>query len=293
MLKLNQIKATKPDRVVIMGAGGFVGRASADQLQADGVKVVALTRKEVDLLAPDAAVRLAAQLTPMTTLVVTSALAPVKNSPMLLDNLRMMQAVIEAVKVKPVAHLVYISSDAVYADSSEPMTEASSAAPASLHGVMHRAREVMLQNELANLPQVWVRPTLIFGPGDPHNGYGPNRFLRLARSGKDILLFGEGEERRDHVFIADVAEIVRRCVLHRATGIINAVSGQVISFQEIAGLAAARFEPRVKVLGTPRVGALPHNGYRAFDASLLARRFPDLKPTTLVSGLERMQASLA
>ena len=289
MLKLNQIQAAKPERVVIMGAGGFVGRASADQLRADGVNVVALTRQEVDLLAPDAVARLAAQLTSTTTLVVTSALAPVKNSPMLLDNLRMMQAVIAAVKVKPVAHLVYISSDAVYADSSAPLTEASPAEPASLHGVMHLAREVMLKNELANLPQACVRPTLIFGPGDPHNGYGPNRFLRLARSGRDIVLFGEGEERRDHVFITDVAEIVRRCVLHRATGIVNAVSGTITSFKDIAAMAAQRFTPRVPVTGTPRVGPMPHGGYRAFDISLLRKVCPDFEPVTLAAGLDRMR----
>jgi nucleoside-diphosphate-sugar epimerase len=291
MLTLNQTKPTNPDRVVIMGAGGFVGRASFDKLETGGVYALALTRREMDLLAPNASTKLAAQLTPATTLVVTSALAPVKNTPMLLDNLRMMQAVIEAVKAKPVAHLIYISSDAVYADSRAPLTESSCAEPGSLHGVMHLAREVMLKNELSNVPQAFVRPTLIFGPGDPHNGYGPNRFLRLAQSGKDIVLFGEGEERRDHIFIEDVAEIVRRCVLYRATGIVNAVSGTVTSFKEIAELAAARFEPRVKVVGTPRVGAMPHNGYRAFEASLLARLFPDLKLTTLASGLDRMKAS--
>ena len=281
-----------PERVVIMGAGGFVGRASLHKLQADGVNTVALTRKEVDLLAGGAGQKLAPQLTASTTLVVTSALAPVKNTAMLLDNLRMMQAVIEAVKAKPVAHLIYISSDAVYADSPKPMTEASPAEPASLHGVMHLAREVMLKKELAHIPQVFVRPTLIFGPGDPHNGYGPNRFMRLAKAGQDITLFGEGEELRDHIFIEDVAEIVRRCVLHRATGIVNAVSGKVSSFKEIAELASARFEPRVKVIGTPRAGAMPHKGYRAFDSSLLARLFPDLRLTTMPSGLDRMRASL-
>ncbi len=286
-----------------MGAGGFVGRATLDKLKTDGANVVPLTRQEVDLLAPDAAQKLAAQLTPATetalaqdaatgggtTLIVTSALAPVKNTPMLLDNLRMMQAVIAAVKAAPIAHLIYISSDAVYADSREPMTEASPAEPGSLHGVMHLAREVMLKNELPTVPLAFVRPTLIFGPGDPHNGYGPNRFMRLAQAGKDIVLFGEGEERRDHIFIADVAEIVRRCVLHRATGIVNAVSGTVISFKEVAELAAARFEPRVKVSGTPRVGLMPHGGYRAFDASLLARVFPDLKLTSVGAGLDRMR----
>ena len=276
-----------------MGAGGFVGRASADSLRVEGVNVVALSRKEVDLLAANGAKALAARLAPATTLIVTSALAPVKNTPMLLDNLRMMAAVIEAVKTSPVAHLIYISSDAVYTDSDEPMTEASPAEPASLHGVMHLAREVMLKNELAGIPQLFVRPTLIFGPGDPHDGYGPNRFMRLARAGREIALFGEGEERRDHIFIEDVAEIVRRCVLHRATGILNAVSGTVTSFKEGAGLAAARFEPRVAVIGTPRVGAMPHGGYRAFDARPLALRFPDFTPTVLESGLDRMKALLA
>lgn len=289
MLTLNSPTPTKPERVVLMGADGFVGSATLAKLQASGLTVVPLTRHNMDLLAPGAAQKLAPHLSPASMLIVISALAPVKNTPMLLDNLRMMQAVIAAVKSQPVAHLLYISSDAVYADSRELMTEASPAEAGSLHGVMHLAREVMLKCELANIPQAFVRPTLIFGPGDPHNGYGPNRFMRLAQAGKDIVLFGEGEERRDHIFIEDVAEIVRRCVLHRATGIVNAVSGTVTSFKEIAELAAARFEPRVKVVGSPRVGPMPHGGYRAFDAGLLTRLFPDLKLTPLAAGLDRMR----
>jgi UDP-glucose 4-epimerase len=292
MLTLNQPKPIHPECVVIMGAGGFVGHAIFDKLKADGANVVPLTRKEVDLLAADAPRKLAPQLASGTVLVVASALAPVKNTPMLLDNLRMMQAVIEAVKATPVAHLIYISSDAVYADSREPMTEASPAEPDSLHGIMHLAREVMLKNELPAIPQAFVRPTLIFGPGDPHNGYGPNRFLRLAQRGQEIKLFGEGEELRDHIFIEDVAEIVRRCVLHRATGIVNAVSGQVISFKAIAEMAAARFEPRVKVVASPRIGPMPHGGYRAFDAGLLVHRFLDLELTPMTTGLDRMKESL-
>lgn len=276
-----------------MGAGGFVGRATCTRLAADGADVVALTRKEVDLLAADAAPKLAAHLTPESTLVVTSALAPVKNTAMLLDNLRMMQAVIAAVRSQPVPHLLYVSSDAVYADSRAPMTEASPAEPGSLHGVMHLAREVMLKCDLPAIPLALVRPTLIFGPGDPHNGYGPNRFMRLAQARQDITLFGEGEEQRDHIFITDVAEIIRRCVRHRATGVVNAVSGTVTSFRAIAEQAAARFEPRVKVLGSPRTGPMPHGGYRAFDPALLRQLFPDFAPVSLATGLDRMRAALS
>jgi nucleoside-diphosphate-sugar epimerase len=271
-----------------MGAGGFVGQASSRLLERTGVEVIALTRKEVDLLAVDAAGRLASSLSPESTLIVTSAQAPCKNVPMLLANLRMMEAVITAVKSCPVRHLVYISSDAVYKDSSQLLSEISCAEPASLHGVMHWTREVMLKNELPNVPQVVVRPTLIFGPGDPHNGYGPNRFMRLANQGEEIVLFGEGEELRDHIFIEDVADIVRRCVVHRDIGVVNAVTGIVTSFKAIAEMAAMRFEPRVLVRASPRRGPMPHGGYRAFDCSLLKQVFPDFKPTPLADGLESM-----
>jgi UDP-glucose 4-epimerase len=289
MLTLNSPKPTNPERVVLMGADGFVGGATLARLQAAGMTVDPLTRHNLDLLAPGAAQQLAPHLSPTSLLIVISALAPVKNIPMLLDNLRMMQAVIEAVKTSPVAHIIYISSDAIYRDAREPMTEAFPAEPGSLHGVMHLAREVMLKNELAGIPQAFIRPTLIFGPADPHNGYGPNRFVRQAKAGQEIKLFGEGEELRDHIFIDDVAEIVSRCVLHRATGIVNAVTGTVTSFKEIAEMAAARFEPHVKVVGTPRHGPMPHGGYRAFDPALLRRLFPDFRPVTLAAGLDRMR----
>ena len=290
MLTLHTSAPVLSARVVVMGANGFVGRASVERLARAGATVVPLSRRDVDLLSPSGAAALRASLTPDTTLVVTSAIAPVKTTAMLLDNLRMMQAVIEAVKAAPVAHLVYISSDAVYADAPGLLTEASPAEPGSLHGVMHLAREVMLKSELPYIPMAFVRPTLIFGPGDPHNGYGPNRFMRLSGAGESIVLFGKGEEQRDHVFIGDVAEIVTRCAMHRATGVINAVTGTVTSFRAIAGMAAASATPPVQVLDTARTGSMPHNGYRAFDAGLITRLFPDLRMTPLAEGLARVAA---
>src|SRR5256885_1405531 len=74
-------------------------------------------------------------------------------------------------------------------------------------------------------PLAILRPTLLYGAEDPHNGYGPNRFRRLANAGADITLFGEGEERRDHVLIDDLAEIVLRVLKRRSTGTLNIATG--------------------------------------------------------------------
>ena len=38
-----------------------------------------------------------------------------------------------------------------------------------------------------------IRPTLIYGNKDPHNGYGPNQFFRLAHSNKNIRPTNHGK----------------------------------------------------------------------------------------------------
>jgi UDP-glucose 4-epimerase len=276
-------------RTVVLGAGGFIGGAAASRLRSAGIEVAALGRDSCDLLAPDAATRLAAELLPDDTLIFVSARAPVKNVTMLMENVRMGETVCAALKDQPVAHVVYVSSDAVYKDSAEPLSESSCAEPGSLHGVMHLTREVMLRSEFSG-PLALVRPTLTYGIDDPHNGYGPNRFRRLAAERKDITLFGDGEEQRDHVAVEDIAELVLRIAVHRSTGIVNAVTGEVVSFRTLAEFMAAQFTPPVAITGSPRVGPMPHNGLRPFAPSAALAAFPGFKFTPWREGLATMCA---
>jgi UDP-glucose 4-epimerase len=284
MLKHHHATPQAPSRVVILGAGGFVGGAAARRLAGAGIPAVALGRPDHDLLAPGAADRLAAALRPDDALVVVSAKAPCKDAAMMVENLRMIEPVCAALSKAPVAHLVYVSSDAVYRDSDGPLSEASCAEPGSAHGAMHRAREVLL-GDVAKCPYAILRPTLIYGVDDPHNGYGPNRFRRLARAGKEIVLFGEGEERRDHVLVDDVAELLRLILVHRSSGVLNAATGAVASFRQIAETVVGLFDRPVAIKGSPRQGAMPHNGYRPFDPAGTARAFPQFRYTALADGL--------
>lgn len=289
MIENQNASGQKPARVVILGGGGFIGGAAARRIGAEGIETATLGRSSCDLLAPDGAECLAAQLRFDDVLVFVSAHAPVKNITMLMENLRMGEAVCAALATRPVAHVVYISSDAVYKDSTEPLSESSCAEPGSLHGVMHLAREVMLRSEFPG-PLIFIRPTLTYGLDDPHNGYGPNRFRRLAAEGSDLVLFGEGEEQRDHVAVEDLAELILQVVLHRSTGVVNGVSGEVASFRELAQLIAEQFEPRVALKGSPRVGAMPHNGLRPFRPSAALGAFPGFSFTHWRQGVVTMCA---
>ncbi len=279
---------TPPKRVVILGARGFVGAATVKKLTAENIPYVALGRQDIDLTSASAADKIADYLEADDALVVVAAKAPCKNYNMLLENIQMMKSVCDALVKQPVKQVIYISSDAVYADSMDKLSESSPTAPTSLHGVMHLAREQMLQSVVQKEALVILRPSLLYGPNDPHNGYGPNSFYRLATAGKPIELFGYGEEQRDHVYIDDVAEIIYLCLAYKSYGVLNITTGEVTSFSEIVDLLNSSLNKDIEVKSRERQGAMPHNGYRAFDNTTVQKAFDSFKYTSLVDGLKKM-----
>jgi nucleoside-diphosphate-sugar epimerase len=275
------------ERVVVIGAGGFVGGAIVRALHATDVTVRPLTRRDVDLLAPDGAKRLAEALAPGDSVVFVSAVAPAKTTGQLTQNLQMAEAACQAIASTAPGHLLYISSDAVYADDANPVTEGSPLAPSTLHGMMHAARELMLKSSVKARFAV-LRPTLIYGAADPHNGYGPNRFRRQAMKGEPITIFGEGEERRDHVLVDDVAELAVLLLRHRSAGALNAATGQSVSFRDIAHFVAAEFAPPAVVASVPRPGPRPHLLHRHFDITTCLKAFPRFRFTGPAEGIARV-----
>ncbi|MCW5744775.1 MAG: NAD-dependent epimerase/dehydratase family protein [Alphaproteobacteria bacterium] len=282
-----------PPRTVVVGAAGFVGHAVANRIAARGGDVVGLARAQIDLGADTATDRLVGQLRPKDTVIISAVKVPCRTPDMVVHNLAMMARITNALRARPVDHVVYVSSDAVYADSSVPLTESSLKGPDNLYGIMQLTRELMLRDVVPTAGLTFVRPTMIYGAADPHGGYGPNQYRRLAAASKDIILFGEGEERRDHVFIDDVAEIIARIVEQRSVGALNVASGAVHSFRAIAEQIAELYGNKVKVIGTKRSGPMPHGGYRPFDISAIGLAFPDLKMTQLPDGIARVHREIA
>lgn len=287
-------EAHPPKRTVVLGCRGFVGSALVARLEELGWPLEPVSSADVDLTADGAAEALAGRLRADDALVFVSALTPDRgrDAATLERNVRMARHVTEALAAQPVAHLVNIGTDAVYADDANPVRESSCASPSSLHGAMHLVREVILADACrqAGVPLALLRPSLLYGPGDTHNGYGPNRFARQALAGGPVPLFGEGEEQRDHVFVDDVARLVAAVLERGSTGVLNVATGTAASFREVAETIAAAVEGEVAVEGSPRQNPITH---RHFDTAATQTAFPSFAWTPLADGLSATVAGIS
>jgi nucleoside-diphosphate-sugar epimerase len=291
MIEHTSRETMRLSRVVILGASGVIGRALTPFLVDRGVSVATLESSELDLLDPDAPRRLAGLLRHDDALVVLAGIPPRRGRDLatMVRNIQMAINVCAALSRQPVAHIIYLSSDAVYPRSVEDVSETSPIAPTDSYSAMHLVREDLFRR-LVSAPVAVFRSTQICAVHDTHDAYGPSRFLRMAMKEKRIVLFGRGEETRDHIQVEDVAALIHACLMRRSQGVLNVATGRSLSFADVASLVAAQFDPPPEIQYAPRQLPVTH---RTFDVSALVRAFPEMSLTPLEAGLARIVRQVA
>lgn len=283
----------RPSRVVVLGAGGFIGKALVSRLSAQEIPVVAPSRSEFDLAAPDSVGTLVDQLRPDDTLVFASASTPEKgrDAATFMRNITMGYHVGSAVERRPCAHVVYLSSVAVYGQSPDTqVSERTPPDPDDLYGVMHLTREKLLRCVLAatRVPLAVLRLSNVYGTGDSHASYGPNRFMREIEQRGCLTLFGAGEELRDHVYVDDVVGVILSTIARRSEGLVNVATGRSVSFATIADIFDQVVGEPVPRATRARSVPLMHLHY---DVTLLRQAFPELVWTSMADGVARVVAA--
>jgi nucleoside-diphosphate-sugar epimerase len=202
-------------------------------------------------------------------------------------NVTATQRVLEAAQQASFWKVVYASSAAVYGESgSLPMHEEMRPHPMSPYGVTTLAAESLCElfRTTTGLPTVSLRLFTVYGPRQrPDMAFA--RLVDTALRNEPFLLFGDGEQSRDFVFVDDVVAAMRQAALSPWSGIANIGLGSSSTMnQVIATLREIGVDVDVVHL-PPQSGHMPHT---AADISRARRGFGYAPAVTLRRGLERM-----
>lgn len=253
-------------RVVITGAGGYVGSAIAHRFLASGYEVVgyghggnfpllhAYFGSRGALVPGDMVDEKTLFASMRGADIVIHTASPTKETFCIerpWEALRSIvygtRAVARAVRKLEIPLLIHFSTQAVYMNyraRSLPLTEEMEPQPDTVYGALKLAAEY----ELRDTPAYILRPANIFGrnPLGIERDNVITRFIRAARAGSPLTLTGDGSQRADYVHLNDVVSAVLRLSLvpqKESTPVVyNVGSGVARSVAEIARFVLAEAE---------------------------------------------------
>lgn len=122
------------------------------------------------------------------------------------------------------------SSAAVYGNlDTLPLNEEMIGNPSSFYGLTKLTTEHYLRiyHEAFGLPYICYRYSNVFGPRQGNGGEGGviSIFAKAIVQGSPIIIYGDGKQTRDFIYVDDVVEANILGIQHQVTGIYNVSTG--------------------------------------------------------------------
>jgi UDP-glucose 4-epimerase len=173
--------------------------------------------------------------------------------------------------------IIFLSSASVYGEDvehSNKIDENTLVENRSYYGMGKYMSELLLTKACQEIKTelVILRPPLIYGDGDLSFGYGPTGFLRKALDGNEIIIWGDGTELREFVFIDDIVAVINILIDSKFYGVLNVISGRSYTYSDITRIISddlgidleVSFQKRTKDkvdhrFSSERINATTHN----------------------------------
>jgi UDP-glucose 4-epimerase len=188
------------------------------------------------------------------------------------------------------ARVVFTSTGgAIYGDVEEPANEDAPRRPASPYAASKLAGEEYLAmwNRLHGTSHVVCRLANVYGPRQRATLEGGvvAVFLDRLRDGQEAVIFGDGNQTRDFVYVGDVVGALLAAAGAATAGVFNVGSGVATSVADLYGLCAktAGVE-RPPRFAAERPGDLRHS---VLDASRAGRELGWRAEATVATGVAR------
>ncbi|HII14823.1 MAG TPA: NAD(P)-dependent oxidoreductase [Nanoarchaeota archaeon] len=242
-------------RVLITGAGGFIGSHIIKRLLKEGAGIYALDKKDITAAGifyfhADICDRTslgAAIISINPQIIVHLAACLDKNASeveMMRINYQGTANLIDALESMPYERFVYISTSELYFGNGVPFSE-----QMPLHPQAAYARSKLMAEEYCmrqfnekSKPITILRPSIVYGPGQAGSMFIP-QCITSALKGEDMKMTA-GEQTRDFVYVEDVVEAILKGsyvpaaageIINIGSGIETTLKAAALKINELAG----------------------------------------------------------
>ncbi len=136
-----------------------------------------------------------------------------------------------------------------------PITEEHPLDPQTVYASSKLDMEFLLMNLLKDkMPLTILRFSHVYGKCDPHNKVLKS-FAAAVKNGEAPVIYGDGEDLRDHIHVSDIAECIIHALKNKVTGIFNIASGKSYSLKQLAQMIIDKAQKDLKPAFKERVNA--------------------------------------
>jgi UDP-glucose 4-epimerase len=174
--------------------------------------------------------------------------------------------VLEAVRVLHIERLVYASSAAVYGDNINlPLMEDEAPKPNNPYGLEKHVDELYadLYARQYGLSSIGLRFFNVYGPRqDPASSYSGviSKFLDCLSSGREPIIFGDGQQTRDFIHVSDIARACLSALNLHCDGVCNVATGTQVNLLQMIDILGKALDVSVTPEFAPeRIGDIRHS----------------------------------
>ena len=277
---------------IILGHSGFIGSSILKIFKNHNKDVLGISSKDINFFSDESIKDFKNILTKNSSIIMCMGIKKQYGDDLenWIKNELILKNFIKSIINTPPKHIIFFSSASLYGEDITFPGLISETTPVNLrsfYGISKFNCESVLRKVCFDyqIPLMCLRPPLIYGVNDKSIGYGPTLFSYNVIKRINIKLWGDGKEKREFIYVDDLAYLCKEILDKNLTGILNTVSGNSYAFMDILDELKKNLGYKVKVIKQKRTKSKVDH---IFSSKHHKELMPYFEYTSLSEGLKQL-----